>query len=300
MAAAPASNTQQRPQGSFPYMNQPIPARERLRLAGHSLRRAAWRLHYRHPRFDAPRHAPILVVFGMHRSGTSAAVGILEELGFKVPGTLPPDGTGDNRRGTREPVELTSLTNNVLQVNNSSWREPPSGLVRYFRNHVVQRNDLVRQCTKGRYVLKDPRMLLMLDLWSGVSINAMAVVRNPVDVAESLIRRGEPLTQRQAIDLWKAYNRALLNYVEHHNCPIAFFDMPSFATQVACCVQSHDLTKLRFFDDQFVRSRTHAWRQLVDDDEAIALYDRLVRFAIPLPSSQPRGALAPEHSGFSS
>lgn len=287
---------QQQPRGSFPYIDRPIPIRERVRLAGYAVRRAAWRVHYQHPRFDTPPHEPILVVFGMHRSGTSAAVGILEELGFKVPGTLPPDGTGDNKRGTREPIELTSLTNNVLQVNNSSWREPPSGPVRYSRSHIVQRNNLIQQCTKGQHVLKDPRMLLMPDLWSGLSINAIAVVRNPVDVAASLLRRGEPLTQPQAINLWKAYNRALLHYVEHHNCPIALFDMPGFADQIASCIQRHDPVDLRFFEDQFVRSRTQAWRELIDDNEVVTLYDRLARSATASRSPQSAAAPVGEHS----
>jgi hypothetical protein len=219
----------------------------------------------------------------MHRSGTSAAVGILEDLGLTVPGTIGSDGTGDNKRGTREPFELTSLTIRVLQRNAASWDRPPKRAARYVKADVADRNQIVGLCAGRRCVLKDPRMLLMLDLWEGVSIKPMAVLRNPIDVAESLVRRGEPVTQRQAIALWKTYNRALLGYVQTHDCPIAFFDRPDFAEQVMRCANRlgyRDSAATHFFDDRIVRSRVENWRDLVEDDEAVKLYDDLGKFAV--------------------
>ena len=269
----------QHPLGSFPNR-----LTERLRLSGYALQRTAWRLRYQPPRSYAPPHEPIVVVFGMHRSGTSAAVGILEDLGFMVPGTVVPDVRGDNRRGTRESAELSLLAKRVLQVNASSWYEPPKTAVKYRRTHMADRNRVIRLCAGKRCVLKDPRMLLMLDLWDGLLINPIAVVRNPIDVAESLLRRGEPLTQRQCITLWKTYNQALLGFAQSHDCPIAFFDHPDFADQVIRCIHHHgysDSAATHFFEDQIVRSRTENWRNLVGDSEAVALYDDLTRFAVP-------------------
>lgn len=282
-----AHDSVQSPQGSFPYNDQTNPIIKRLRLSRYAFRRAAWRLWYQPPRSDAPPHEPIVVVFGMHRSGTSAAVGILEDLGFTVPGTVAPDGTGDNKRGTRELVELTSLTNRVLQINASSWYEPPKKAVKYLKRHMADRNRVIKLCARKQCVLKDPRMLLMLELWDGVLINPMAVVRNPIDVADSLRRRGEPLTQQQGIALWKVYNRALLDFVQNHDCPIAFFDHPNFADQITRCTQhlgysdsDSDSAAAHFFEDRLVRARTKDWRHLVGDSEAIALYDDLARFAV--------------------
>jgi hypothetical protein len=246
------------------------------------MRRAAWHRWYRAPTLDAPRHEPILLVLGMHRSGTSSAVGILEDLGFRVPGTVPPDGTGDNKRGTREPVELTSLSNRVLEVNGYSWREPPTTAVKYLKRHVANRNQLIEQCLGDRCVLKDPRMLLMLDFWESLTVKPMAVVRNPIDVADSLVRRGEPLTQAQAVELWQIYNRRLLEFVKHRNCPIACFDLPHFGDQVIHCLDrlgySHN-APICFFDDRLVRSRTDHWRTLVDH-EVVSLYGELMAFTI--------------------
>lgn len=231
----------------------------------------------------------------MHRSGTSSAVGILEDLGFTVPGTMPPDGHGDNTRGTREPIELTSLSIRILRMNACSWYQPLTTGLRYTKRHIADRNDIIRLCVERRCVLKDPRMLLMLDFWDGVIIHPMAVVRNPVDVAESLVRRGEPVTRRQCIELWKVYNRQLLGLAQNHNCPIAFFDHPNFVDQVIQSTRRLGYSgsaTTHFFEDRIVRSRTENWRDLVGDSQAVALYDNLARFAVA-----PQAALLLQKTG---
>ena len=273
---------------SSSYSGPPTSLSERVLLSGYAIQRAAWGLHYRPPSFAAPPHEPIVFVFGMHRSGTSSAVGILEDLGFTVPGTMPPDGHGDNTRGTREPVELTSLSIRILRMNACAWYQPLESGLRYTKRHVQDRNNIIRRCAGRRCVLKDPRMLLMLDFWDDVSIHPMAVVRNPVDVAESLVRRGEPVTRRECIALWKIYNRALLDFVQSRDCPIACFDHPNFADQVIGCIRRlgyRDSVATHFFENHIVRSRTENWRDHVGDSQAIRLYDNLVRFAVASPFS---------------
>jgi hypothetical protein len=253
-----------------------------LRRAGYAVQKVAWQLRYRPPSLEAPPHDHIVVILGMHRSGTSAAVGILEDLGFAVPGTIPPDGTGENEHGTREPTELTRVSRRVLEVNGVSWHEPPTGPLKYLAGHVADRNRLIERCVGKRFVLKDPRMLLMLDFWEDVLSKPIAIVRNPVDVAESLIRRREPVTRQQCLDLWKAYNRTLLDLVERQRCPLALFDMPDFTGQVMRCVQKLGYetdTATRFFDEDQVRSRTEDWRDRCDS-ETIAIYDDLASAAV--------------------
>lgn len=263
--------------------------RARFRSATGALRRAAWAagVPYRPPAARAPRLVPIATVLGMHRSGTSAAVGVLEEHGFSVP-AMAPEGIADNKRGTRESGWLVALSNDVLWLNGATWAHPPDRPLRYLNRHLARRNRIVDHCAGRQIVLKDPRMLLMLDLWAGVSLRPMGVVRNPIDVAESLMRRGDDLDQRQCIALWKTYNRALLSIAEEGNCPIAVFDRPLFSEQVTQCMRVHgyDLpidsdprTTERFFDDSVVRSRNADWRELVRDDDAAALYDKLAAFS---------------------
>lgn len=299
MKRLPTSRDPSQPtRDSLSRTGPPMTLNERLRLYGYAIQRTAWRLGYRPPSFDAPPHEPIVVVFGMHRSGTSSAVGILEDLGFTVPGRMPPDGHGDNTRGTREPVELTRLSIRILRMNASSWYQPPTSGLRYTKRHVADRNHIVRLCAERQCVLKDPRMLVMLDFWDGVLIHPMAVVRNPVDVAESLVRRGEPVTRRQCIELWKVYNRQLLNLAQKHDCPIAFFDHPDFADQVIRCTHRLGCSSgaaTNFFEDRIVRSRTENWQDVVRDSEAVALYEDLARFAV---ASQSTLASTPAEDGL--
>jgi hypothetical protein len=210
-------------------------------------------------------------------------VGILEDLGFQVPGKMSSEGRGDNKRGTRESSELNLLADRILQLNASSWSRPPQIAVKYIPSNVKHRNRVIRLCVDGQYVMKDPRMLLMPELWGGVTPHLIGVVRNPVDVAHSLLRRGEPSTLSECVALWKVYNRALLHLVQTHDCPIAVFDYPHFADQILSCVRHHGYDKhafTPFFDDALIRSRSRNWRQSLDDIEAVALYDSLTRFAI--------------------
>ncbi len=274
-----------------------ITLNERLRLCGYAIQRTTWRRRYRPPSFDAPPHEPVVVVFGMHRSGTSSAVGVLEDLGFTVPGRMPPDGHGDNSRGTREPVELTWLSIRILRMNACSWYQPPTTDLKYTKRHVADRNDILRLCAGRQCVLKDPRMLLMPEFWDGVLIRPMAVVRNPVDVAESLVRRGEPVTRRQCVDLWKVYNQVVLRLAQTHNYPIAFFDHRDFADQVMQCAHRLGYTDssgtTRFFEERIVRSRTENWQDRVGDSEAVALYRDLAKFAVA-----PQSALPWQNTGY--
>ena len=175
----------------------------RLRISGYAFRRAAWRLRYLLPRFDAPSHEPILVVLGMHRSGTSSAVGLWR---------ISVHSSRDNasRRARRKQVRHTPAGRVDLAFKpHTSNERVLSALTtkdggQVYQEQIANPNRIVRLCAERRCVLKDPRMLLMLDFWDGVLINPMAVVRNPVDVAESrLVRRGEPgdaTTMRRVVE----------------------------------------------------------------------------------------------------
>lgn len=263
--------------------SRPVGIRSRYRAATDALHRTAWMMGvpYRAPIGPLPLPVPIVAVLGMHRSGTSAAVGILEDQGFTVP-AIAPEGLADNKRGTRESRWLVGLSNDVLRLNEADWSDPPESELRYRRSHVVRRNRLVEWCIDRQCVLKDPRMLLMLDLWADVNLKPIGVVRNPIDVAESLMRRDDELTQRQCLDLWKVYNRALLAVAEAGNCPIVLFDEPRFAEHVGRAMRFHgyDLrAEGSFYDEDVVRSRTSDWREHIQDDQAITLYDKLAKCA---------------------
>jgi len=74
------------------------------------------------------------------------------------------------------------------------------------------------------YVWKSPRSVLLLDYWVQVipSLKYLFIVRHPLLVAESLVRRGDMwkfhkfklLQMRHAINIWHAYNKLIKRYID--------------------------------------------------------------------------------------
>ena len=64
----------------------------------------------------------VILVLGMHRSGTSAAAGILVKLGGAQPKTLMP-AEGGNERGYFESQALMTFHDELLASAGSSWTD---------------------------------------------------------------------------------------------------------------------------------------------------------------------------------
>jgi hypothetical protein len=63
-----------------------------------------------------PSDKRLVVVLGMHRSGTSAITRALEVLGVNVGTNLLPPVDGDNAKGFFEDVEINSLNVEILRA----------------------------------------------------------------------------------------------------------------------------------------------------------------------------------------
>ena len=64
---------------------------------------------------------PIIVVLGMHRSGTSLTTRALQVLGVDLGEHLIPAIDGDNEKGFWEDVDITSLDIEMLRVIERDW-----------------------------------------------------------------------------------------------------------------------------------------------------------------------------------
>jgi hypothetical protein len=64
--------------------------------------------------------AEVIIVLGMHRSGTSSVAGVLTKLGGVAPGTLFPPDSG-NARGYFESAHLMHLHDELLASAGSCW-----------------------------------------------------------------------------------------------------------------------------------------------------------------------------------
>ncbi len=164
-----------------------------------------------------------ILVLGMHRSGTSALASVLDALGLDT-GSTEGLMRGDvgNPGGYYEVESVAALDERILKSYGGRWDIPP--LLAPGWSSEVGARALVTEAratfdavfANDRFVLKDPRMSLLLPLWRQVLLDRLAVVlivREPAEVAWSLALRDgmAPLT---GLALWAAYNRTLLAELE--------------------------------------------------------------------------------------
>jgi len=185
------------------------------------------------------------VVLGMHRSGTSLVAKLLREAGVFMGEDL--DSHGESR-------SLRKLNRFLLRAGHAHWDHPLP-----FR-HVLETSELcdalvrhLEEAAQGKDIQsaffgrravrfpnrragwphnwgwKDPRNTLTLPLWLRVfpELRAIHVVRNGIDVANSLVERervrvtrldhparsARCLSQKRAFELWTEYIRIGLEHV---------------------------------------------------------------------------------------
>jgi hypothetical protein len=168
----------------------------------------------------------------MHRSGTSALSGILRLLGFDSgadlvrPNEFNPTGYWENRSVVR-------LNERILSHLGTSWSDVfllPNHLGRTDLRTIfeAEARALLDKALSGKrtWVLKDPRISVLLDFWLPYLCERNAsfihVVRHPIEVANSL-RRRDGFPAERGLLLWflqnlnaefftRGLNRCFINY----------------------------------------------------------------------------------------
>jgi hypothetical protein len=240
----------------------------------------------------ALRRKTVVAVLGMHRSGTSATAGMLQEHGVEL-GPVS-EQARFNARGNREIRDLNRLHNSILERNGGSWSKPP--LEPRLERSDFSRRDEILGAIPGRTIgVKDPRMLLLLELWRDLDPKPIGVIRNPVAVRRSLERRarerGDRHPQLSALEweqLWTTYNRALLSELQAQPFPVIDFDRHAeLDTQVRAALAFHGLegqAESSFFDRDLVGHDLEEWRSQIAFGEALEVWDELARRAIMSPA----------------
>lgn len=163
------------------------------------------------PGVAGPINKRLVVVVGMHRSGTSALTEALASTGrlaISAPDRLLGPAE-DNPRGHFEDADFVGMNDWILRQHDSEWDDPwglvgaepsPSEVeeLRGRWSHLARADD---------FLLKDPRLCLTLPWWLRVwpaSTTAVVIVRHPTQVAQSLYQRnGLPLVLGEL--LWYEY-----------------------------------------------------------------------------------------------
>ena len=173
--------------------------------------------------------APLVLVVGMHRSGTSLLGALLQELGVATPGPLIA-GDDYNPEGYVERHDITALQEQLLidldrwwpsaagaEPLPAGWLDQPATSRTRSALHKLLQQEVQRQ--RGPWAIKDPRTSLLLPLWRelaeelAIPLRLVMAVRDPREVAISLLRRDAALagmTAERAQRLWWHHNRQLL------------------------------------------------------------------------------------------
>lgn len=156
----------------------------------------------------------VVLIAGMHRSGTSAAAGTLHRLGIPAVGPHM-SATPENPRGYYESLAVMEFHQAFLSAIGSDWTDPEPIDPDLFRTAEGARwvadlmalinSDLLG--TGPTFAVKDPRLCRLLPLWRaalaglGVAPRVLIPLRHPRAVAASLLeRRG--MDEGRARSLW--------------------------------------------------------------------------------------------------
>ena len=171
----------------------------------------------------------VIIVLGMHRSGTSSLAGSLEEAGLFLGGDRLASEARFNAKGNREPKRLNRLHEGLLNANGGTWFAPPATVAWTDRDRE-RRDDFIRSRASERiWGFKDPRTLLVMDGWLEAlpKMEMVASIRDPMAVAMSLLRRAETTDKRSRelsledwLALWRTYNERLLELYAGHEARI--------------------------------------------------------------------------------
>lgn len=167
-----------------------------------------------------------LVVLGMHRSGTSAFTGILDLLGVNL-GTKMLETQADNPKGFFENKYVVQANDCILETLETTWDSTlplPTHWIDRFRDSqlLLDIRAFLRTDIKENRLsaLKDPRLCRLLPLWlplfeaEGVSPQFALVIRNPLEIAESLQTRNQFSTGKSLL-LWMQHMADAERYTRH-------------------------------------------------------------------------------------
>lgn len=162
---------------------------------------------------DNPKNSVLVVILGMHRSGTSLTTRALQVLGIEL-GDSFHSPNRHNELGYWEDVDIQALNIEMLSALHLDWHS----LAPISPDHVIRLREMGFQdqakallqgklAEKAAFGVKDPRVTQLLPFWNevfetcGRSTRYVQVIRNPLNVVRSIARR-DSLAPVHAYYLW--------------------------------------------------------------------------------------------------
>lgn len=144
----------------------------------------------------------IVVVLGMHRSGTSAVTRALPVMGVELGDHLMPAAEGNNKKGFWEDMDVVAINIELLAclgrdwstlepILDFEWDQPAVDLLRLRAVQLLRQ----RLSSTKLYGFKDPRTARLLPFWKSVftalnvEVGYIVACRHPMSVVNSLEKR---------------------------------------------------------------------------------------------------------------
>jgi len=174
----------------------------------------------------------LVLVLGMHRSGTSSLTGILKELGLYT-GLIYKNPLAMNNKGSQEAREVHMINEQLLLANKGSWFAPAT--INDYPEDLQRQANLFKAIlrsenwTKQQILIKDPRMLYCYGLWEEPITYYIGSFRHPSKVVRSLEVRNKKnkkgnLNNINWLEVWYQYNKQLLEKYKQFPFPMVCFD----------------------------------------------------------------------------
>lgn len=214
----------------------------------------------------------VILICGMHRSGTSCITEYLSTNGYDVGSNLIPKIQEVNSRGFFEDREIVDINTLILSRLGFEWHS--LGLINCrlipITTEFIDLYDRARDYIKGllsenrNLVLKDPRFSITISFWErvfndiNVDIRCVYMIRHPSSVIESLEKRDKFSSDKSAL-LWMIYNIKFIESIKSMNFIVVDYDNLLDSTKSTCnqiyrftegtdqstaAIQSHNLSAI--------------------------------------------------------
>ena len=215
----------------------------------------------------------IIVVLGMHRSGTSVIARSLKVLGVGLGDNLMPAVPGVNDKGFWEDMDFYVLNEDLLKaLSGREWHTLiPISLNEFNDDSLaslkIRAIELLRKKTSKLSVfgLKDPRFSILLPFWKNVflsldvDVKYVIAIRNPISTALSLQKR-DGFDLEKSYYLWLNYMVSCFVETENELRVVVNYDLvmaepepqiQRMAEKLSLCVITSELKE---FESNFISS----------------------------------------------
>jgi hypothetical protein len=157
----------------------------------------------------------LIVVLGMHRSGTSVLTRALAALDIDLGNEFIPNVSAENAKGFWEDAEINNLNIKLLQAINTDWFK----LSPIRNNELFEKNNLRHEAiqllekkfsNRDLLAIKNPRFCILLPFWKSVfkemnlKVDYIFAIRNPLSISLSLLKRNT-FPHEQNYFMWLSY-----------------------------------------------------------------------------------------------